>query len=86
MVLGGDQNDQRYHRGLQVLSGGKGRLLLVDSNVDQVQFGRTLAAQAEEFIQGSAGSLVNYVRVCPIEGDSTDEETKCVQRCLQGLA
>jgi hypothetical protein len=85
VVLAGDQNDKRYHRGLEVLRGGKGRLLLVDSNVDIVQFGRTLAALEEEYIQRSAGTLVNDVRVCPIEGDSTDEETKYVQLCLQNL-
>jgi len=82
VVLGGDQNDCRYYRALQVLSNENSPLLFVDSNTDRVAFGRTLAAQEEEFIRRSAGTLIDRVRVCPIQGDSTDEEAEYVQRCL----
>jgi hypothetical protein len=84
VVLGGDQNDRRYYRALQMLNDGNSRLLLVDSPIDQVTFGRTLATQEEEFIRGTAGKLSDHVLVCPIRGDSTVEETSYVQRCLQG--
>jgi len=66
-----------------MLSDENSRLLFVDSNTDQVAFGRTLAAQEEEFIRRSAGTLIDHVQVCPIRGDSTEGETKYVQRCLE---
>jgi hypothetical protein len=83
VVFAGDGNDERYHRGLQLLNAGYGRLLLVDVKGDQVLFGRPLAVQEEEFIQRSAGNLADHVSVCRTGGNSTDEETKDVQRCLQ---
>jgi len=83
VVLGGDQNDCRYYRALQMLNDENRRFLFVDSNVDMVIFGRTLAAQEEEFIRRSAGTHIDHVRVCPIQGDSTQEETTYVQRCLE---
>jgi uncharacterized SAM-binding protein YcdF (DUF218 family) len=83
IVLGGDHNDYRYWRGLQLLQQGYGQFLLVDSNIDEVQFGRTLADQAADFVQHSAGALADRVKVCPIEGDSTVLETRAVQKCLQ---
>jgi DUF218 domain len=83
VVLGGDRNDCRYYRALRVLNDGNSRLLFFDSNTDEVNFGRTLAAQQEEFIRRSVGKLIDQVRVCPIQGDSTEGETKYVQRCLQ---
>ena len=84
VVLAGDHNDERYHRGLQLLNDGYGRLLLVDEKGDAVVFGRPLAVQEEEFIQRSAGALADDVSVCSTVGDSTDEETRDVKRCLQG--
>lgn len=86
VVLAGDHNDDRYHRGLQLLSEGYGRLLLVDANGSEVIFGRPLAIQEEEFVRRSAGTLADHVSVCPTTGDSTDEEAKDVQQCLQGRA
>jgi DUF218 domain len=83
VVLEGDQNDSRYHRALQALRDEKSPLLFVDSSTDVVMFGRTVATQEEDFIQRSAGALVGRVRVCPIQGDSTVEETEYVQRCLE---
>lgn len=83
VVLGGDQNDSRYHRALQVLTDENSPLLFVDTSADVVMFGRTLAAQEEEFIHRSEGALMGHVRVCPIQGDSTVEETEYVQRCLE---
>jgi len=83
VVLAGDFNDERYHRGLQLLNAGYGRLLLVDVKGDHVLFGRPLAVQEEEFIQRSAGNLADHVSVCRAMGQSTAEEAKDVQRCLQ---
>jgi len=83
VVLAGDQNDCRYYRGLRLLQDDNSRLLFVDSNIDRVVFGQTLAAQEKEFIQRRAGRLIEHVRVCPIQGDSTDGETKYVQSCLE---
>jgi uncharacterized SAM-binding protein YcdF (DUF218 family) len=86
VVLGGDQNDYRYYRALQMLKDNNNQLLFVDSSTDLVMFGRTLAAQEEEFIRRSAGALIDRVRICPIQGDSTVEEAEYVQRCLKGQA
>jgi DUF218 domain len=82
VVLAGDRNDCRYYRALQVLNHDSPPLLFVDSNTDEVQFGRPLATQQEEFIRRTTGTLIDRVRVCPIQGDSTEGETEYVQRCL----
>jgi len=84
VVLGGDHNDVRYRHGLELLQQDYGKLLLLDSNTDELQFGRPLADQATEFVQRSGGALSDRVKVCPIEGDSTVMETRYVESCLQG--
>ena len=84
IVLAGDHNDERFHYGLQLLRNGYGQLLLVDSDRDEILFGRPLVVQEEEFLKRSAGMLADHVSVCPARADSTDEEAKSVQDCLQG--
>jgi len=85
VVLGGDHNDIRYHRGLALIQRGEGERLLVDANSDEVQFGETLTVQTERFIQRTAGTLSDRIRVCRIEGDSTERETEYVAQCLRQL-
>jgi uncharacterized SAM-binding protein YcdF (DUF218 family) len=36
----------------------------------------------QEFIQRSAGPLLNKTKMCPISGDSTYEETEHIAECL----
>jgi len=83
VVLAGECAQHRYQRGLALLTSGRGGLLFVDSSVDRVVFGRTVAAQQEEFMQHTAGRLADRTKICAIEEDSTDQETQYVQRCLQ---
>jgi uncharacterized SAM-binding protein YcdF (DUF218 family) len=83
VVLGGDHNDLRYNRGLELLQHAQGGVLFVDSNSDEIQFGEPLTVQSERFIQRTAGNWIEHAHVCPIEGDSTERETEYVARCLQ---
>ena len=83
LVLGGDHNDYRFHQGLQLLQQGRGRLLLLDANSDEFEYGRTSSDQEQDFAQRSAGPLAAQVIVCPIEGDSTVGEVDFVERCLR---
>jgi hypothetical protein len=82
VVLGGDHNDLRYRRGLELLESGQARVLFINCNADEVQFGETLAVQCERFIQRTAGNWAEQAHVCPIEGDSTGGESQYVARCL----
>lgn len=81
VVLAGGHDD-RYYTGLQMLGKGYGQILFLDARTDEFQFGRTPASLAQQFIQSSAGAFAGKVRVCPISGDSTQEEAGHVGACL----
>ncbi len=82
VVLAGGRDD-RYDKGLEMLKQGYGRILLLDARTDVIHFGRTPAALGQQFIAGSAGAMVDKVRMCPISGDSTQEEAAHVGACLR---
>jgi uncharacterized SAM-binding protein YcdF (DUF218 family) len=82
VVLGGDINDQRYWKGIDLLRSGYGRELFVDA-VDQTTiYGRTYADWARKFVEESSLAQPGPVNVCPIGEDSTLGETKYVYACL----
>jgi uncharacterized SAM-binding protein YcdF (DUF218 family) len=81
VVLAGDRNDHRFFRGLKLVREGYAPHMLVDANSDMISFGRTPAVLEDELIR-SLNLNVDQVRVCPTQGDSTDEETMYVAQCL----
>ncbi len=82
VVLAGGR-DNRYDKGLQMLGKGYGKVLFLDARTDVVQFGRTPFNMGQEFIQRSAGSLLDKTRMCPIRGNSTYEEAEHIADCLR---
>ena len=81
VVLAGGR-DNRFDKGLEMLGRGYGKVLFLDARTDVVQFGRTPFSMGQEFIQRSAGPLLDKTKMCPISGDSTYEETKHIADCL----
>jgi len=62
LVLDGDNNDLRLRRAVNLLHAGYGKTVLLDERTGQVQFGRTQAEAAQEFI---ARRHLEHVEVCP---------------------
>ncbi len=85
VVLAGGRDD-RYGKGMEMLSQGYGKILFLDARTDVVQFGRTPFSMGQAFIQSSAGALLEKTKMCPITGDSSDEETRHVADCLRPTA
>ena len=79
LVLDGDNNDVRLQRALNLLRAGYAKTVLLDERTDQVQFGRTQAEAAQEFI---ARRHLENVEVCPGRMASTAEEVAVVAPCL----
>jgi uncharacterized SAM-binding protein YcdF (DUF218 family) len=82
VVLAGGRDD-RYYKGLQMLNGGYGKILFLDARTDIVHFGRTPASLGGDFIHSAAGADADHVKICPISGNSTQEEATHVSDCLQ---
>jgi hypothetical protein len=82
VVLAGGR-DNRYDKGLQMLGKGYGKVLFLDARTDVVQFGRTPFSMGQEFLQRSAGPVLDKARMCPITGDSTYAETEHIADCLR---
>src|SRR5215813_9755561 len=73
LVLGGDHNDLRYWRGLELLREGYGQRIVVDATTDRV-YGRTYAEYAAAFVAQTAGDHASQITICPITNDSTVQE------------
>jgi len=84
VMLAGDQVDQRYWRALELLRGGYGHHLLVDTGTGQA-YGQPYSELAAGFIARTAGENTSQVSLCIIKGDSTKEEAPQVGECLAKL-
>lgn len=82
VVLTGDRNDRRFFRGLELVHQGSAPRMFVDANSDMILFGRTPAVLEDELIKSLNLNLGQVRRVCPSQGDSTDEESRYVAQCL----
>ncbi|HEX4605445.1 MAG TPA: YdcF family protein [Candidatus Angelobacter sp.] len=85
VVLAGDSQDERYHRGMALLRAGYGKHLFVDASSDSNYYGHTPAEYAAAFLQQDAKEMADRVSVCPFEEDSTVTETRYVARCIGPL-
>jgi hypothetical protein len=85
VMLNGDQADNRYWRGLELLRAGYGQHLIVDVGEGQV-YGHPIAELAQDYIARTAGPNVSQVSICRINGDSTKDEAPQAGNCLQQLS
>lgn len=81
LVLAGE-TDRRPAVALQLLEQEYGRRVLIDVPAAEQIYSFSQAQLAEKYIQGLPQAA--SVRVCPIEGLSTREESHDVEKCLAG--
>lgn len=79
LVLAGE-TDHRPKRALELLRQGLGRRVLIDVPVDAKIYDVSELDLAEKYVRNLPDSAA--VRVCPIGGLSTKEETHDVEKCL----
>jgi hypothetical protein len=79
LVLAGE-TDHRPAYALELLHQGWGRRVLIDVPADTKIYDRLQLELAEDYVRNLPDSAV--VRLCPITGLSTREETRDVERCL----
>jgi hypothetical protein len=79
LVLAGE-TDHRPARALELLHQGYGRRVLIDVPGDVKIYDTFQLDVAQKYVNGLADSA--SVRICPIVGLSTREETKDVEKCL----
>lgn len=83
LVLAGDNNDARFWKGVELLGRGYGQVMFVDAQVNKVNWGQSDARLAQDFIERNAVGPAGRVKVCPITGRSTNEESREAIRCLR---
>jgi hypothetical protein len=81
LVLAGETG-RRPARALQLLEQGYARRVVIDVPAEAVIFGSTEVQLAEKYVQGLPQSP--SIRICPIEGLSTRDESHDAQKCLAG--
>ncbi len=79
LVLAGE-TEHRPARALQLLDQGYGRRVVIDVPADAMIFGVSELQFAEKYVAGLPEAA--EVRICPITGLSTREESHDVERCL----
>ncbi len=79
LVLAGE-TDRRPARALELLDEGYGRRVVIDVPALARIYDSNQAQLAEKYIQGLPEAA--SVRICPIEGFSTREEARDVEKCL----
>jgi uncharacterized SAM-binding protein YcdF (DUF218 family) len=68
----------RSSQAIALAKEGFGPRIVIDEGTDRLTFGRTLAERREDQVS----DFPVPVRVCPIRGESTSEESKEVRACL----
>jgi len=81
LVLAGE-TDRRPARALQLLDQGYGRRVLIDVPGEVRIYSSTEVELAAKYVQGLRQGA--SVRICPIEGLSTRDESHDVEKCLAG--
>jgi uncharacterized SAM-binding protein YcdF (DUF218 family) len=83
VVLGGDENNLRYQKALELLAGGYGRQVLINANNSYRFFGKTEADHIRANIARSAGAFADRISTCDMAADSTVSEAAEMARCLE---
>ncbi len=81
LVLAGE-TDRRPARALQLLEQGYGRRVVIDVPADATIYGSTELQLAEKYVQGLPQT--SSIRICPIQGLSTRDESHDAEKCLAG--
>jgi len=81
LVLAGE-TDKRPERALQLLAQSYGRKIVLDVPEDAHLYGFALTDLAHRYIQDLPQAAA--IKICPIAGLSTKEETKDAEKCLEG--
>jgi hypothetical protein len=81
LVLAGE-TDRRPARALQLLDQGYGRLVVIDVPSATRIYDLTQVQLAEKYVENLPQAA--SVRICPIAGLSTREESHDVEKCLEG--
>ncbi len=81
LVLAGE-TDRRPARALQLLEQGYARRVVIDVPAEARIFGSTELQLAEKYVQGLPQAA--SIRICPIEGLSTRNESHDAEKCLAG--
>jgi len=81
LVLAGE-TDRRPARALQLLEQGYARRVVIDVPAEARIFGSTELQLAEKYVQGLPQAA--SIRICPIEGLSTRDESHDAEKCLAG--
>jgi hypothetical protein len=79
LVLAGE-TDHRPARALELLHKGYGRLVVIDVPAAAKSYGFTELELAEKYVQGLPDAA--RVRLCPIDGLSTRDESHDAEKCL----
>ncbi len=79
LVLAGE-TDHRPARALELLHKGYGRLMVIDVPAAAKSYGFTEFELAEKYVHGLPDAA--RVRLCPIEGLSTRDESHDAEKCL----
>jgi uncharacterized SAM-binding protein YcdF (DUF218 family) len=79
LVLAGE-TDHRPARAVQLLEQGYARRVVIDVPAEAMIFGSSEVQLAEKYAQGSPQAAA--IRICPIEGLSTRDETHDAAKCL----
>ena len=81
LVLAGE-TDRRPARALQLLGQGYGRRVVIDVPADATIYGSTELQLAEKYVQDLPQA--SSIRICPIQGLSTRDESHDAEKCLAG--
>ena len=81
LVLAGE-TDHRPARAVQLLEQGYGRRVVIDVPAAERIFGWNETQLAEKYVQGL--SQASSIRICPIQGLSTRDESHDAEKCLAG--
>jgi hypothetical protein len=79
LVLAGE-TDHRLERGLELLREGYGRILVIDVPAAARVYGFTAVDLASQYMHNLPESA--SIRVCPIDGLSTKDESDDAEKCL----
>jgi hypothetical protein len=85
IVLGGDADDVRLQRALDLLGAGYVHDVVLDES-DWMQFGQPIFKHAEDYVQKLPAETRVHVHVCPFSGDSTAGELRVIWQCAKASA
>lgn len=82
VVLAGQEDGSRLQKGIALWNQGYGKDILLDENSQLRIYGFPKIELAREFVAHLKDSAAGHMHVCPIDGDSTLQESQSVGKCL----